>query len=561
MLILVIAFYAEKCRFFLTKVSCYVILDISFLKLRRNIMKKISIVVLGCLFLLLLVGCNNSYRDRVDELEYENQTLRSQLTELQNENKSLKDSLADRNLRISDLEKTISELEADLASSKTLIADLTAERDALRLEVAELLLKIAILDEQIATLLGRIDNTVFVYFTFGTLPTLYASLHFLSHSNPSYVFFTRNDTFDVAQMPNHVTQIRDVTYGTLPSSEIAEIARETIAELEEAYHSPNFHFFVDDLRVLLPYYALLRNEIPESRFRITLLSDGVGTYGGMFTGNGVDNRFVGANGFNNWRDRRTDLNAFWLPLISSENQLTAANYEAILLNFDLAYVASQRTNVEYWMQFPEFGLLRDDVMPEVRAELLRTNLVKVMPFNMLDQLSQTRRDIFFDATLGNPSFAVDEEVSLRTMLDGLFDSEKPVMIISGTHSGGVSGGGYGVPSFLTALENIVATFGDDYVLMYKPHPSWNSSLSGNQPVIDFMAENDIFILPPRLPMEVLMWAYPNVFIGGYSSSLYMSARVEQVRFSIGNFATGGINHNIMYVLYQFGFFADMDYAF
>ena len=531
-------------------------------------MKKISIAVLGCLFLLLLVGCNNSYRDRVGELENENQNLQYQLTELQNENKALKDTLVARNARISDLEKSLSELESDLLVSNELAGQLRAEIEALQKEIAELRAEVAELEdiiseleEQIATLLGRIDNTVFVYFTFGTLPTLYASLHFLSHSNPSYVFFTRNDTFDVEQMPNHVTQIRDVTYGTLPPAEIAEIARETIAELEETYNSPNFHFFVDDLRVLLPYYALMRNDIPESRFRITLLSDGVGTYAGMFTGNGVDNRFVGPNGFNNWRDRRTDFQNFWLPLIKSDTQLTASNYEAILLNFDLAYIAAQRPNVEYWMQFPEFGFLREGVMLEVKAELLRTNLVKVMPFNMLDNLSSARKDIFFDATIGNPSFAIGEEVSLRDKLDDLFDSEKPVMIISGTHAGGISGGGHGVAGFLAALEQIVNTFGDDYVLMYKPHPSWNSSLAGNLPIIEFMADNDIFILPPRLPMEVLMWAYPEVFIGGYASSLYMSARVEQVRFSIGNFAAGGDTHNIMYVLYQMGFFANMEHAF
>lgn len=41
----------------------------------------------------------------------------------------------------------------------------------------------------------------YFYVTFGTMPTLYAGIHLLSHDKPSYVFYSRSRTFDPAEFP------------------------------------------------------------------------------------------------------------------------------------------------------------------------------------------------------------------------------------------------------------------------------------------------------------------------------------------------------------------------
>lgn len=41
----------------------------------------------------------------------------------------------------------------------------------------------------------------YFYVTFGTMPTLYAGIHLLSHDKPGYVFYSRSKTFDPAEFP------------------------------------------------------------------------------------------------------------------------------------------------------------------------------------------------------------------------------------------------------------------------------------------------------------------------------------------------------------------------
>jgi hypothetical protein len=56
-------------------------------------------------------------------------------------------------------------------------------------------------------------------------------------------------------------------------------------------------------------------------------------------------------------------------------------------------------------------------------------------------------------------------------------------------------------------------------------------------------------------MEVLLWAYPNVYIGGYNSSLYLSVHdAGQVKFFIERIGEEGHMDNILYVLEQNGFY-------
>lgn len=58
------------------------------------------------------------------------------------------------------------------------------------------------------------DADHYFYITFGTLPTLYAGLHVLSHDKPSYVFFQRSQTFRPEEYPAHA----EVTIAADPSA-------------------------------------------------------------------------------------------------------------------------------------------------------------------------------------------------------------------------------------------------------------------------------------------------------------------------------------------------------
>ena len=380
----------------------------------------------------------------------------------------------------------------------------------------------------------------YIYMTFGTLPTLFASLHMLTHNHPSYVLFTRRDTFDINQVPDHIQLVRpQVSYGGMTATQIATAAREVVADIEQNNDEPTFHFFTDDLRVLLPLYAFLRNGIPTERFFITLLSDGTGTYAGMF------DPFVGSNGLDNWNARRNSLHDTWLPLFRGNSSLSSSQYNTLLFTLDYGYVASQMQNIELWKQFPEFGLLHNNIVPGLRSELMRTSLVKRQPFDILQQLNTEMREIFFNATLNNPNHPGG---AVRDILEEYFiEPERPVMIISGTHIGG----GANPAGFDDAVWAVMQEFGKDYEIMIKPHPAQDV----NSAQFNLSRQRGLTILPAQLPMEVLMWAFPEIFIGGYQSSLYMAAVPGQVRFFFSDSRpSGGLTIGVLQMLQENDFF-------
>ena len=67
----------------------------------------------------------------------------------------------------------------------------------------------------------------YFYVTFGTMPTLYAGIHLLSHDKPSYVFYSRSRTFDPAEFPGRaeVTTAADRT-ADATQAEMEAMARE-----------------------------------------------------------------------------------------------------------------------------------------------------------------------------------------------------------------------------------------------------------------------------------------------------------------------------------------------
>lgn len=67
----------------------------------------------------------------------------------------------------------------------------------------------------------------YFYVTFGTMPTLYAGIHLLSHDKPGYVFYSRSKTFDPAEFPARaeVTTAADRT-ADATQAEMEAMARE-----------------------------------------------------------------------------------------------------------------------------------------------------------------------------------------------------------------------------------------------------------------------------------------------------------------------------------------------
>lgn len=80
------------------------------------------------------------------------------------------------------------------------------------------------------------------------------------------------------------------------------------------------------------------------------------------------------------------------------------------------------------------------------------------------------------------------------------------------------------------IRKVVQKYGAEYNLLFKPHP--NAIPQGED--AQELANLGVKVLPGRLPMEALLWVYPECKTGGYNSSLYMSAPKGNTLFFFAN---------------------------
>jgi len=400
--------------------------------------------------------------------------------------------------------------------------------------------------------MGRQTTEYHFYMTFGTLSTLYASLHMMTHSNHSYAYFHRRNTFNIDQKPGHVRHMFAGDTNIAPqrsAEEVLNMARSRIRGIEEAASAdrlPRFHILVEDQFMLMAFNALLSVGIPEDRYRITILSAGAGDFYIDYSPWGADS--IARWGNLTWAQHR-DAFEYILARYRENHTATVNNHSLAsswIYNTRFQLIAAQRPNVQFYMQFPEFFLLQPGLSPTVQGELMRSRLVKMQPIDILNRLSAPSQQLFFDAYLNNPNNTFDGQPVTRALLDSFLLREagqKPVLIVSGTTTGNIPGEGTVFPQ-PAMFQQIIDHFGDRFEIMFKPHPV--GPPFGE--LLTWLNNNNIRVLPPQIPMEVLMWAYPDSFIGGYNSSLYAAVTGSQVLFFVGGL-TGA-----MYFIDNLGFF-------
>ena len=81
-------------------------------------------------------------------------------------------------------------------------------------------------------------------------------------------------------------------------------------------------------------------------------------------------------------------------------------------------------------------------------------------------------------------------------------------------------------NFERLIKQVYEIYNEDYIILYKPHPSALPDESQEQ----FLNGLEIKVLPGTIPMEAISFIYPNLKLGGFDSSLYMSADAGKTEF-------------------------------
>ncbi len=67
--------------------------------------------------------------------------------------------------------------------------------------------------------------------------------------------------------------------------------------------------------------------------------------------------------------------------------------------------------------------------------------------------------------------------------------------------------------------------------MYKAHPL--SSINENPSLLKYFDERDIEVIPNKIPIELVLWEYKNIDVGGFSSSIVSLIDPKRVKFIFG----------------------------
>ena len=365
-----------------------------------------------------------------------------------------------------------------------------------------------------------------IYSDCATLPTLYIAINMLTHNKPSFMYMGRPNTIDTTKIPNHVTMMAN-----------DDAMRVKIAEINNADPNATFTFYMNDLRIAKVFSHFYSQDIPTSRVKVVMLSDGTQTY------NSFADNFSSQNAIKDWKkaeDRyKAELAKNPKPNLNADYFWKGDNVGTFLT----APILEQNTS--FWMQWPEL-LVSDseDLKKHLQENGKRYN--KVDPLKYYQSLSELNQQKFL-TLVGLDKKWTDGEghgtLKDQTIGEALDASPKPNIIITGTNPYGAKTDDY--------IKRVKAHYGDKYDYFFKGHPEDTTH----------PADKSIVVLPFRLPMESIIWAYGDKIsiLGGYESSLYMNAPKEINKFFFNEEANGSTLFPPLNIMYKQGLLGKVEF--
>lgn len=343
------------------------------------------------------------------------------------------------------------------------------------------------------------------YITFGTLPTLYAGLHVLSHDKPSYVFFQRSQTFRPEEFPAHA----EVTIAADPSANATDedmermrtAMKQQILKINVEDPTAVFGLYVDDLRCGIGYDWFVAQGIDSTRVKVSMLSDGTGTYNNFYNYFGDP-----ATAEQNWENYAAQVEALdWQHGGRFPETRMPDGFDF----YEWPYYLATRPNYRLVLQDDDLLEATSPFMTE-RLQQMRTE--SKQPYELLASLPAEARQRFFRmAGFDYDAFAA------------LFDAspKKNLVIIGTSHTSEES-----EAQQAAYVERIIGDYGTAYDIFFKPHPADSSSSNYEERF------EGLTLLPGQMPFEIFVWSLLDKvdLIGGYSSTVFLTVPVEKTGF-------------------------------
>ena len=366
----------------------------------------------------------------------------------------------------------------------------------------------------------KVRNIYNCYWMCATLPVLYCALDIVSNNYKSMLTFTRADTLNIDELDDDRFMYKINGASNANLREAWRMTARIAYEDEYSY----FRLFMTDVYSQSEIMSMMRYKIPSSRYEVKLVSDGGYTYGSAFA------PYRAANTYSAWLANKKIYDAVIdkalrneFKIIDSDSGDACIEYNGKQYGTDIAdhslsqmgIMAAQRDNVELWCNYPETLVSAD---PLVQAEVEKAHMPKMSPAQMYSKLTDAQKEKFLKLC----NFDKDE------FDKQYFSEEGKYLIITGTNG---FTGSLSDAQFADVLTRIIADY-SDYNILYKPHPKALEPTASMPKTATVLANNNIKLLPGRLPMEVISWVYGDVALGGFDSSLYMAVPQGNTKFFI-----------------------------
>lgn len=361
----------------------------------------------------------------------------------------------------------------------------------------------------------KAESEYHMYMTSGTLSTLFANLDMGEKENINGFFWTqRTGMMNLNNFANNLpnlkisenigeTEENEIRNKVIP--EMSNYVRKVLKNDENAY----FHLYIDEYRFYMELELFGKIGLSDERYDVTICTDGTLSYVRDYeiTNDGEFENFLKQKKeyeelVEKMRDDTLEYNS--VPGTYLKGNKDDYNYNYLL-------ISTLRKNIKYVLQYPEMLVFNDERIAE---EMQNANFKKIIAQDEFNKLSEGRKEMFF------------ENINLdKANLDKEYfnDADSKYLVITGTKPY------YGIitqEKFEDLIKRVYNDYQNEYKILFKPHPT----ALPNDEQRKFLEDLGIKILPGTIPMEAITFIYPNLKLGGFDSSLYMSVDSGKTEF-------------------------------
>lgn len=351
-----------------------------------------------------------------------------------------------------------------------------------------------------------------IYIATETLPTLLASIDmadnqqgkgFLWTARTSTVHIDKaRDNFPNLQTSAYSGKITEEEFRKQVLPEVKSYIQQVLQEDENAY----FHLYTEEDRFYLELELFGKIGLDDNRYELNMYTDGTLGYVREY-------EITKANKYERFIEEK---NAYFeiVDLIKSntgdfndhpgsylvDKKSTLFNVD---YNFDYMLISTLRDNIKILLQYPEMIKYQDE---KISKEMEQANIEKIVIQEKFDQLDENSQKIFLD------NIDLNKEELDKNYFS---DNDKKYLVITGTVPIYEK---IGEAKFKEIITKVSQDYGKEYTLLYKPHPR----AIPTEEQEEFFTSLNIKVLPGAIPMEAISFVYPNLQLGGFGSSLYLS---------------------------------------